>query len=251
MATPSILKVLTELTALTPTGVTILKPFRPWFGLPIWRNRTVGIRLLNAQEIQEAMNFINDTAGLAQDQALKKELVARSLWSVDGSFVVTDEELKVYNEEHRSELTQLEYKRIFVNAFEQYLIDYLYGLYVELQGKQNRKIFGLQQCAVCKKVYATLPADVKQIRFSTAEIVCGECMSSVKEEDGFDFIGGAEFKKPETGEVPEPSITLDTEAPPVTTVLKTPADFETMDDYRNYMIEQAETKERESRELHT
>ena len=237
MAT-QILKVLTELTSLTPTGVIILKPFRPWFGIPLWRDRNVGIRVLNAQEIQQALETVSDVATAAQDQALKQEIVTRSLWSIDGAYVASKEDLDEYNKLHSTTLTEIEYKRVFVASFEQYLIDYLYTVYTELQKKQVRKVFGLSMCAVCKNQESKVPDNAHVLNFDVAEMICAACFSNVTEEDGFIFSKPVVY-----AQAPTVNITLDQtvndDAPDEQKTL-TPADFPTLDDYRNYVIEQAE-----------
>jgi len=234
----SILKVLTELTALSSNGITILKPFRSWFGLPIWRGRTVGLRLLNAGEIEQSLEFINNTAVTAQDQALKKEIVARSLWTVDGTSVVAKEDLEQYNQRHKTELSDLEYKRVFVQDFEQYLVDYLYTLYSELQQKQARKVMGIHLCGICKRTDPKLPEGSRKLKFSTAEFICADCLPKISEEDEFEFEEQDISLESKKNEPQLPAVPTQT-APAV----KTPADFSTMDEYRDYIIGLAEAHE--------
>lgn len=240
----SILKVLTELTSLSSNGITILKPFRSWFGIPLWRGRTVGMRLLNAGEIEQSLEYITNSSVSAQDQALKKEIVARSLWTIDGSYVVAKEDLEQYNQSHKTELSDLEYKRIFVHDFEQYLVDYLYALYSELQQKQARYVVGIKMCGICKRTDTVLPEGSRKLKFSTAEYICGSCLSNVSEEDEFDFEGQEVHVEPKKEDVP-----LTTPAEQSSSTVKTPADFPTIEDYRDYLINLAETNENETANL--
>lgn len=238
----SILKVLTELTALSSNGITILKPFRPWFGIPLWRGRTVGLRLLNAGEIEQSLEFINTAATTAQDQALKKEIVSRSLWTIDGSYVVSKEELEQYNRDHRSELSDLEYKRIFVNGFEQYLVDFLYSMYNELQQKQTRLVLGINMCAVCRDTELTIPPTARKLKFSVAEYVCGDCLTTVTDKDGFEF--------EEKTIVPEPTAEQTVVSQPVPKARTlTPADFPTLEAYQNHLVDLAEQNEQSSQKV--
>jgi len=235
----SILKILTELTALSPNGITVLKPFRAWFGLPLWRGRTVGLRLLNAGELEQSLEYINNASVTAQDQALKKEIVARTLWTVDGSNVVVKEDLEQYNQAHKTELSDLEYKRVFVNDFEQYLVDYLYSLYSELQQKQARKVMGMQMCGICKRIDHILPEGARKLKFSTAEFLCIDCLPKISEEDAFEFEEQELIPEPKKDDV-QPTAA----SPQNTPTVRTPADFKTQDEYRDYLIDLAETHEK-------
>lgn len=241
----SILRVLTELTALTPNGIVTLKPFRPWFGLPLWRGRNIGFRVLNAQEIQQALEYINDVPAVAQDQALKREIVTRSLWAIDGAYVVPPTDLEEYNKLHSTELSELEYKRVFVAGYEQYFVDYLYTVYTELQKKQIRKVLGLNMCAVCKTQFTKVPADAYSLSFDVAELICNNCFKDVTPDDGFHFTKSVEYAAPSTA-----GIELDTTEKPVAApvpeekpVRKKPTDFATLNEYRDYMIEEAQKDE--------
>jgi hypothetical protein len=229
-----ILRVLTELTALSSNSVTILKPFRPWFGIPLWRGRTVGIRLLNAGEIEQALEYVNDASIAAQDQALKKEIVARCLWTIDGAYVAPKEEVEQYNKDHKTELSDIEYRRIFVQDFEQFLVDYLYTIYTELQQKQTRKVMGISMCAICKTTTPHIPSNARKIKFNTAEYLCADCLTNITDDDGFDFEDQIPVDTPKKENKPEP------EVPQPSDTVKTPADFETLEDYRNYLIDLAE-----------
>lgn len=240
MAT-SILKVLTELTALSSNGITILKPFRPWYGLESWRGRKIGLRLLNAGEMESAMEFINSSGAAAQEQAFKKEVISRALWTVDGSYVASKEDIEEYNILHKSELSELEYKRVHIAAFEQYLVDYLYSLYLELQQKQARKVFGFYQCAICKNTVKTVPASSRRLKFSTAEILCETCLPSIAEDDLFDFEIVTEV--PGTPPAVTNDIPVNPSVTPQQSSVKTPADFDTLDAYRDYIVELAENNE--------
>lgn len=242
MAT-SILKVLTELTALSSNGITILKPFRPWYGLESWRGRTVGLRLLNAGEMEQVMEFIATSSTTAQDQAFKKEVVARSLWTVDKAYVAPKESVEAYNEEHKSELSELEYKRVFINGFEQYLVEYLYTLYTELQQKQARKVFGMYQCCTCKKSFKDIPTTARRIKFNTAEIICDECLPSIADVDMFDFEASIEVPVVPQSETPPAQVS------PIAPAMKTPADFESLEDYQTYLIEEAERHENVTKDI--
>jgi hypothetical protein len=246
MAT-SILKVLTELTALSSNGITVLKPFRPWYGLESWRGRKIGMRLINAGEMESAMDFINTSSTSAQDQAFKKEVVARSLWSVDGSYVASKEDVEDYNDIHKSELSELEYKRVHVSAFEQYLMDYFYSLYLELQQKQARKVFGFYQCAICKNTVKTVPADARRLKFNTAEIICSICLPNIVDDDLFEFETVTETL-PTTSPVSNTAPAISASVPQQDYV-KLPVDFETLADYKDYLVTLAEKNEGSSNKV--
>jgi hypothetical protein len=253
----SILKVLTELTALSPNGIVVLKPFRSWFGIPEWRNRLVGIRLLNAKEIEQALEVINTYSDTSKEQALKREIVARALWSIDGAYVVPKEELEQYNKEHKTELSDLEYKRIFVGDFEQYVVDYLYNVYSELQQKQTRKIFGIYMCAVCRNTVSSPPPKENKIKFHTAEYICDSCKSTITENDMFDFeVQNNNFTNIENNStnVDNNSTNVDNNSTNVdnnskSNKIKTVADFESLEDYRNYLIEKATSNYEENEKI--
>jgi len=240
MAT-SILKVFTELTALSSNGITILKPFRPWYGIEQWRGRKIGLRLLNAAEMESAMEFINSAGAAAQEQAFKKEIVARSLWTVDGSYVASKEDVEDYNVLHKSELSELEYKRVHIAAFEQYLVDYLYSLYLELQQKQARKVYGFYQCAICKNTVKTIPVDARRLKFSTAEIVCGMCLPTISDDDQFEFEVITEVPASTPTAIVDPASSSPEQANDTT--VKSASEFDTLADYKDYLVERAEKNE--------
>ena len=250
MSTSSILKVLTELTALNPSGIVILKPFRPWYGLEAWRSRKVGLRILNALEIENALEAVAPTTPTAQEQALKKEIIARALWSIDGQSVSSKEDVEDYNELHKTELNEVEYRRVFVAAFEQYFLDYLYTLYTELQSKQARHVMGVLQCGICRKTTTVLGEGDRRIEFSTAEFLCADCVRNVVPEDGFDFTD--EPRKMHTSEfevVPTSTSGASADLKTILTpgeltqsnVVKTQSDFKTLDEYKDYLIALADT----------
>jgi hypothetical protein len=239
----SILKVLTELTALSSSGITVLKPFRPWYGIESWRGRTVSLRLLNVKEIESALEAVSTVSATAQEQALKKEVMARALWAIDGQTVANKEDLDAYNQAHKTLLSEVEYKRVFIQDFEQYFLDYLYTLYTELQNKQVRKVMGLHQCAVCKKQTTALGDKDRKIRFNTAEYVCAACDQTVVDEDGFDF---------ETPRVDDTPKKEDAGAAPevATPRILTQADFTSLEDYKTYLIELGDSGDTTEPEVH-
>jgi hypothetical protein len=240
MAT-SILKVLTELTALSSNGITVLKPFRPWYGIESWRGRKIGMRLINAGEMESAMDFINTSSTAAQEQAFKKEVVARSLWTIDGSYVASKEDIEDYNDLHKSELSELEYKRVHVSAFEQYFMEYLYSLYLELQQKQARKVFGFYQCAICKNTVKEIPVDARRLKFNTAEILCSMCLPNIVDDDLFEFEIVTEIS-PTTSPAINAVPTIPADALQQNSV-RPQAEFETLADYKDYLVELAEKNE--------
>lgn len=243
METPSILHIMTELTSLSPNGVVIIKPFRAWFGIPTWQNKKIGMRILNAGEIEAAMEMINNSSETSQDFALKIEIIARSLWSVDGLSVANKEDLNNYNELHKTELTEIEYKRFYVKSFEHYVVEHLYNVYNELQKKQSRKVFGIYECAVTKKTFTKIPEGSKTLLYNTSEIICPEGLAQLTENDIFDF----------EGEIP---ISKQKEPTPKTTEqplqnLKTIKDFDTMDEYKEYLGKIAEQESQHAIEATT
>ena len=228
---PTILQVMTELTALSTNGIVILKPFRGWYGIPLWQDRKIGIRVLNAGEIEDAMDYISNVSVTAQDIALKLEIVARSLWSVDGAYVASKEDVDNYNELNKTELSELEYKRVLIHSFEHNVIEHLYMTYGELQKKQSRKVYGLNECAITKQVFTTnnIPQGSKYLLYNTSEIISPAGLEKIKPEDNFDF------------EKEVQPITIDSiQNQPVINASKTVKDFQTLEQYQDYLLEKAE-----------
>lgn len=196
------------------------------------------MRVLNAQEIQQALEAVNDVPLTGQDQALKKEIVARSLWSIDGAYVALKEDVDEYNNVNSTQLTETEYKRVYVNSYEQYLVDFLYVVYTELQKKQIRRVMGLHMCAVCKNQYSKLPEKSYPINFDIAEMVCETCFPDVTSEDGFVFVKKVDFVQAVAKPAEEPPKVDETNSS-----IKKPSDFATLNEYRDYLIELADHRE--------
>lgn len=186
--TPSILlKVFEELGNFTDNGLVNIKPFQDWKGFK-WQNKVFTLRLCNAGETLDILSFVDKVPETARGQAIKQEIAIRSINSIDERPLVTEEELKKYNDGNNTKLSELQYLRTWVGNIEQVILDRLDVVYSSLQLKQIRSLQDNYQCERCGTVYekSKLSKNSHIIKYSLGEIICETCMAYI-EEGEYDF----------------------------------------------------------------
>ena len=113
---------LVALGAFNDNGLIDIKPFRDWKASP-WKDKIFTMRLCNAGEIADILKEISDISESARAQVLKHEVLIRSIFQVDGRVLVTQEELKEYNDKHNTEISNLQYLRIWIRDLEDVVVN--------------------------------------------------------------------------------------------------------------------------------
>jgi len=200
--TPPLLQSLEELGSLSETsGLVEIKPFRDWEDKK-WKQRIFKLRLVNGGEMLDIYTYAADFPETAREAVIRREILIRSLWSIDGRDLITPEELAKYNEAHKSTLSAIEFLRMWFYNLEIPVIERLESIYSSLQLKQLRRLQGVEACAACGLTFKTLPEGSERINYSGGEIVCSACISGIDRKD-FDFVDAV---KPAF--IPEPKETL-------------------------------------------
>ena len=171
-------------------GLLEIKPFKDWED-PIWKNKIFTLRLCNAGEMLSIYNALADVADSSKVQVIKIELLIRAIYYISNMTLVSPESLQKYNDTHKVSLSALDFLRLWIGNLEQIVLDRLDAVYGGLQRKQARSLQGLSLCALCEKEYTKLPENSKKLKYALAEIVCGTCMTEIKDPPAelanFDF----------------------------------------------------------------
>jgi hypothetical protein len=167
-------------------GLLEIKPFRDWSD-HIWKNKIFSLRLCNAGEMLSIYSQLANFPEIARVQATKIEIIIRSIYTIADQPLISPEALAQYNDSHKSQLTTLEFLRQWVGNLEQIVIDRLDMIYGGLQLKQERQLQGVSLCANCENQFTELPEGSKKLKYSLAEIVCGNCIKEIKDFSDFDF----------------------------------------------------------------
>ena len=177
-----LLRSLEDLAALSSnSGLIEVKPFRDWDSS--WKHKIFKMRLCNAGEMLDIGEFLSKYPNTVRDQALRIEILIRAIHTIDGQFLAPPEDLKKYNETHNTELSTLDYLRIWALNLEQLVLDRLYMIYTGLQAKQLRKMNNQLLCDVTGGVFDTMPEGAEYIEYSTSEILSKEGMEQIKSND--------------------------------------------------------------------
>jgi hypothetical protein len=163
-------------------GIVKVKPFKD-LEASKFKDQVWGIWVLNVGAIQELNEKLDALPGPnSQLHTTKMELMARALYSINDIPLATDEEVKKFNEDTRSDLTLHEYKLLHLGELEEILLKRFDSIYGELLDKQVRTIRGTVRCEKCGKIYADKKENISfYIEFSTSEIICMECSENTSE----------------------------------------------------------------------
>jgi len=184
-------------------GLIEIKPFKSWKGNPYWAEAIFKVRLCNAGEVLDISSYADQFSQDAKERVIKIDTVVRSLYEINNVTIGSTEEISKYNQRHNVNLTRLEYLRNWAKDLEQLVVDVLYTNYIGLQLKQVRLVTDQVMCDVCGQTYEKelLPPGSKETIYSIGEIVCGNCITSINEED-FDFKELTPLQKETPEEIP-------------------------------------------------
>ncbi len=174
-------------------GILEIKPFRDWKDA-IWKHKVFSMRLCNSGEMLSIYSYLESIPNYARVQATKIEVLIRSLYAINEQPLVSAESLASYNDTHKTQLSTLDFMRLWTGNLEQVVLDRLDMVYGGLQLKQERQLQGIYLCGNCENTFTKIPEGSKTLKYSLSEIVCSSCLKGMKEEDlaEFDFEGTAE-----------------------------------------------------------
>ncbi len=183
-----LLQIFEDLGTLNENGLIDIKPFRDWKGFK-WKDKIFTMRLCNAGETLDILSYVNKIEENGRGQAIKQEIAIRSIFSIDNRPLITAEELKTYNDNNHTKLSELQYLRTWIRNIEQIILDRIDVVYSGLQLKQIRELQGNCLCERCGGVWERkeLIENTRFIKYSLGEIICGQCMEVI-EGNEFDFV---------------------------------------------------------------
>jgi hypothetical protein len=159
----------------------LVKPFQDREASP-WKDDEWELRLLNAGEWIECNSAIAHLPeGRSKIVALNIQILARSLMTVNGQPLYTDEDIKSWNKDHGREegapLDRVEFLTYWLQNLEISVLNIFEDIYIQMMTKQTRKLQGIILCEKCGREYtkATLPVN-SQICFGMADTICGNCV---------------------------------------------------------------------------
>jgi len=164
-----------------------IKPFHDWVGTK-WKNKIFGMRICNAGEVLDIAKYCDEIPENARDISTVQETLIRSIWSIDGRSLISLEELKKYNDQHKTNLSELQYLRGWIQNLENIVIERLQFVYSGLQLKQVRVLNNNLSCGYCGQVFSekNFPEDSFVLKYSLAEIICPNCKDKISLQD-FNF----------------------------------------------------------------
>jgi hypothetical protein len=222
----NILTSLEELGQITSeSSVFEIKPFRDWKATK-WQHKVFGMRLCNAGETLDIAKYCDEIPETARSIVSMHETLIRSIWSIDKKALITAEELKKYNDQHKSTLSEHQYLRGWIQRVEDIVVERLNSVYVGLQLKQIRMLNGTLSCGYCGTVYTeeNVPEGSFVLKYNIAEIICSDCKDKIIQAD-YDFEQDAE-------EVTKPEEVVSETKTEASKVLKEP---QSSFDYSNYI----------------
>jgi hypothetical protein len=201
-------------------GLIKIKPFRDWRG-STFSPKIFKMRLCNSGEMLDIGEALDKYPKTAIDQALKLEVLIRSLFSIDGHPLVEDSDVHKYNTEHSTDIDKLQFLRLWSLNLEQLVIDRLYSIYGELQLKQLRKVNGQYMCEMTREVYDTIPEGAYELKYAIGEIITAEGIEAVGDNLSWytdDMVGYGDVEEVEdtdinTDDVPDNISDVDFENP--------------------------------------
>lgn len=179
MQTPTfLLKSFEELGApLTEYGLYSIKPFKDWEN-SAWANKVFQMRLCNVGDLLDVFSQCQDVPENAKIQAMKIEILIRSIYSVDDRPLISAEELQKYNDDNNTELSSLGFLRLWMKNLEQVVVERLDFVYNALQQKQLRSLKGSLLCGECGTLFYDLPKGGKLTKHMACEVLCPKCMET-------------------------------------------------------------------------
>ena len=187
---------LEALGAFNDNGLIDVKPFMDWKASP-WKDKVFTMRLCNAGEIEDIFKEIGEVVENARPQAFKQELIIRAIFQIDGRALVTEEEIKIYNNSHNTSITSLEYLRYWIRNLEDAIVNRLDAVYQALTVKQIRYLQGEEMCEKCSNVFDKNSNSGPKIKYCLGEIICDTCYNPEEDDEKYGLkVVETEKKKP-------------------------------------------------------
>jgi len=123
----------------------VYKPFTQWKGVPELVNMEVGLRILTINEQLKISRVLATESAVSLLTAMKLELLAYAIQSIDGIAIVTTESFKEYKKDNKisdDSFTEHEYIVNKLRTFTEQVINALYFSYEELQNTYVEKLRG-------------------------------------------------------------------------------------------------------------
>ena len=185
--TSPLLKSFENLGALTENyGLYEIKPFKDWRGAGVWQDKTFTFRLCNSGEMLEVLQAGRGLEGDALFQQRRLEILSRAIWSIDGTSLVTEEEVIAYNKKNNTELTVHQFILNWLQNLEDLVLSRLDAIYTGLQVKQVRLLQRVYGCDSCGQTVREIQEGTHRILYSLSEIVCKECYPNI-DKSLYDF----------------------------------------------------------------
>ena len=175
---------LVALGAFNGNGLIDIKPFRDWKASP-WKDKVFTMRLCNAGEVEDILKDVADVPENARPQALKQEILIRAIFQVDGRALVTQEELKEYNDKHNTDVSSLQYLRIWIRDLEDVVVNRLDAIYQALTIKQIRYLQDQEMCEKCSNLFDKNKNSGPKIKYCLGEILCSDCYNPEEDDEEY------------------------------------------------------------------
>jgi hypothetical protein len=166
-------------------GIYDVKPFRDWKN-PLWRDKIFSMRLCNVGEGFEILENISSIPEDAKSQAMKIEILARSIYMIDNTFPISSKDLQEFNEKNSLNYDQKDYLILWFKNIEQAVLNRLDAIYAGLQMKQLRELKEEKVCDNCGTIYKEFSENSKKLKYSISELLCEKCLTTV-DLDIYDF----------------------------------------------------------------
>jgi hypothetical protein len=137
------------------------------------------MRLCNVGEGFEILENISNIPEDAKSQAMKIEILARSIYMIDNAFPISAKDLQDFNQKNSLNCDQKDYLIFWFKNIEQVVLNRLDAIYAGLQMKQLRELKEEKICDNCGTIYKTTSKDAKKLKYSISEILCEKCLNSV------------------------------------------------------------------------
>lgn len=173
-----ILDSLENLGALNGSALYEVKPFKDWKDNK-WQNKIFKMRLCNAGEGLEILEELSKVSVDAKPQMMKFQILARAIYTIDGSTPVSVTELEKFNIGNNLQYDQKDYLIFWFGNIEQVVLERLDIVYASLQQKQIRQLSGQHVCDNCGGIFIVLPEGSKKLIYSVSDIICNSCIEKV------------------------------------------------------------------------
>ncbi len=119
------------------------KPFEKWKGSNL-KDYEVVLQIVNVGDQIEIGRFVANEPMTSLQYAMKIHLLAKAIKSINGSPIITEEELKNYRETHKTsnDFSSHDFVVIYLKKFSEQVINALYFAYEDLQNEYAAQLVG-------------------------------------------------------------------------------------------------------------